>query len=67
MTFEPGFSLLQFIPEGENVQGVPKQGQKKMWEGGGGGSHPIAQGVNIFLKNHKKYSYTNKTSILAYT
>ena len=54
MTFEPGFCLLHFVPEGERMfraEGVPEHGQKK--KGGEGDSDPTAQNVNIFLKNQK--------------
>ena len=38
-------------------------GKKKIVRGGGVG-HPIAQNVNIILKNHKKYSYIKEILIM---
>ena len=37
------------------------------WRGGGGEVIQSAAGVNIFLTNHRKYSYINGISVMACT
>ena len=55
MTFEPGFCLVHFIPEGGGGGG-----------GGGGCSHPITQNINsyccCFFNDYGKY--VNEISII---